>query len=80
MSLKTLNNRKKSHKIDFPELTLLPVKRLKEFNKKTKNMEHKKLIKNLIKSIEANAEFIKIKRQNVRSGLNQTGYMPRGGH
>jgi nucleolar complex protein 2 len=51
-----------SHKIDFPELTLLPVKRLKEFNKKTKNIEHKK----------NNKKFNKINRGKRRIHQNKT--------
>ena len=55
----------RSHKIDYPEVTLLARKRLKEFSKRTKNQRHRNVTRDLVQLLERNAEFILGERESV---------------
>ena len=54
-----------SHRIDFPELSRVPAKRLREFTKATKNKNHFKAVKKLFDAIQQNTEYIKNEREKV---------------
>ena len=54
-----------SHKIDYPELTILPRKKIKEYAKSSKNNHTRKVMKILLDHLNTNATFIEQKRQEV---------------
>lgn len=54
-----------SHRIDYPEVSLIARKKMKEFSKKTKNIAHGKIIRNMVKLMDQNADFITARRENV---------------
>lgn len=57
-----------SHRIDYPEVSLIARKKMKEFSKKTKNIAHGKIIRNMVKLMDQNADFITAQRENVDFG------------
>ena len=54
-----------AHTISFPEMTSPAVLILRKFIKETKNINHSKIIKNIIGWVEENGNFIKEKRAQV---------------
>ena len=54
-----------SHKIDYPELTQLPRKKIKEYAKNSKNNHTRKQLRILLEQLNANASFIEQKRAQV---------------
>ena len=54
-----------SHRIDYPEVSLIARKKMKESSKKTKNIAHGKIIRNMVRLFDQNADFITARRENV---------------
>lgn len=56
-----------SHRIDYPEIVRMAMKRMREFSKETKNKNHRNSIKKLHGIMEKNIEYIETER--VKSKL-----------
>ena len=63
-----------SHRIDFPELTRMAAKRVREFTKESKNKNHITAFKKLLKMVNDNSEYILNERKKVSINTNAKIY------